>query len=145
MVTQWTAKEIDRFLSYTRKTAACWAWVGRALKKTNRGQFTCRTKRLSAPRMAYSMFVGPIPEGLVVMHTCDNPNCVKPSHLLLGTQYDNVKDRDAKGRNRLSHTHCHRGHALSGDNVRHNGPDGRWRICRTCAREYARSYRQVHQ
>lgn len=53
-----------------------------------------------AHRKAYERFVGPIPDGMVVMHLCDNRACINTEHLRLGTQADNMRDRDAKGRQR---------------------------------------------
>ncbi len=51
-----------------------------------------------AHRMAYELYVGPIPDGMCVLHRCDNPGCVNPEHLWLGTQLENVIDRDKKNR-----------------------------------------------
>jgi hypothetical protein len=55
-------------------------------------------RRDLAHRLAWAEANGPIPEGMVVRHTCDNPPCVNPAHLILGTQKDNVGDMDRRGR-----------------------------------------------
>lgn len=55
----------------------------------------------SSHRVAYQTFVGPIPKGMWVLHKCDNPSCINPDHLFLGTRQDNVDDRERKGRNKM--------------------------------------------
>lgn len=69
---------------------ACWPWLGR-LNRDGYGEER-------AHRRAYGYANGPIPRDAVVRHTCDNPPCCNPRHLLTGTQADNVADRVARGR-----------------------------------------------
>ncbi len=77
----------------------CWVWKG-STNEDGYGSFYYRGKVGRAHRASYSMFVGEIPKGIQVLHDCDNPSCVRPDHLFLGTQLDNIKDACAKGRNR---------------------------------------------
>lgn len=74
----------------------CWLWMG-PHRVDGYGVFGGMTKL--AHRLSYEAFVGPIRFGGVVMHMCDNPTCVNPAHLRVGTQKDNVHDMIAKGRN----------------------------------------------
>jgi hypothetical protein len=75
----------------------CWEWQGSKLK-AGYGQTRVGTTKMLAHRAMYLHTVGPIPDGMVVMHACDNPPCCNPNHLRLGTHQDNVNDRIAKGR-----------------------------------------------
>lgn len=76
---------------------ACWVWVGRRDGR-GYGGLSVHGLEWKAHRFAYAHLVGPIPEGLHICHHCDNPACVRPSHLFLGTQTDNMQDAIAKGR-----------------------------------------------
>ena len=124
MIPDLTDKDIARFYANVQKTKSCWKWLGRKLKKTGRGLFRKNKQTFYAPRISYLINKGDI-GNMCVLHSCDNPNCVNPKHLNLGTQTENIKDRDNKGRNRLSHTHCKRGHQLSETNTRYYGPNKR--------------------
>ena len=62
------------------------------------GKFGFNKKHLLAHRYSYTHYVGDIPEGLLVLHSCDNPPCVLPSHLRVGTQADNMAEMTVKGR-----------------------------------------------
>lgn len=76
----------------------CWEWVGCKLNKFGHGGFYSEGRTLMAHRFSYTHFVGEIPEGMVIMHMCDNPACVNPEHLRAGTSEENVHDMLRKGR-----------------------------------------------
>jgi len=70
----------------------CWEWQG-SLNGRGYGQMAAGGDRpLLVPRAAYMAWVGPIPNGMIVRHTCDNPPCFRPEHLVLGTRADNTRD-----------------------------------------------------
>lgn len=95
-------QDIERFDGYAarapRNDRGCWLWpIVRAGKK-GYGSFWFKTKALPAHRVAYFLKNGPIPDQMSVCHSCDVRNCVNPDHLWLGTNADNVRDRNEKGR-----------------------------------------------
>jgi hypothetical protein len=79
----------------------CWSWAGCCIPK-GYGQISVNNIKVLVHRVAYEEFIGPIPDDLWVLHTCDNRKCFNPEHLFLGTCVDNVEDMDAKGRRGLS-------------------------------------------
>ena len=97
---------VDRFWDKVdRPEEGCWPWVASTDEKgygfIKRGGYGRKgSSNIRAHRVSWMLFNGPIPEGMCICHKCDNPNCVNPEHLFLGTMKDNCHDRDRKGRQR---------------------------------------------
>lgn len=89
----------DRFNAKVNRAApgGCWLWTG-ATSRNGYGKIWDGKRNVAAHRAAFEMFVGPIGRDLWVCHSCDNPPCVNPAHLFLGTRRDNVDDMVRKGR-----------------------------------------------
>ena len=126
----------DRFFSKVNYSDNCWNWTG----YTDRyGVFKVGRATKKAHRWSYEYFIEEIPKDMCVLHHCDNPKCVNPFHLFIGTQQENVKDMMEKGRyvsgNSLK-TQCPKGHEYNKDNtILVDGKNQKWRICKECAYE----------
>jgi hypothetical protein len=93
-------KFIERFWSKVKKCEGCWEWTGH-LTPGGYGRMRIGDgRRRGAHQISWMIHFGSIPDGLSVLHHCDNPRCVRPDHLFLGTQQDNLSDMRAKGRQR---------------------------------------------
>lgn len=87
-------------LSFWRRVSrgeSCWLWTG---SKSKQGYGCMRSSgtQILAHKFSYILHYGPIPEGMILRHSCDTPPCVRPDHLIPGTQQENIREMDAKGR-----------------------------------------------
>src|SRR6185503_13164373 len=87
-----------RFWAKVEQTPTCWVWKGAQTK--GYGQFNASGRHGYSHRFSWEWHFGEIPKGMLVCHKCDNPLCVNPNHLFLGTQKDNIHDCISKGRAR---------------------------------------------
>lgn len=137
----------ERFWNKVLKTDDCWTWTS-AKSRKGYGLFWDGNKFVRAHRASYVLAFGPIPDGMCVCHHCDNPSCVRPDHLFIGTNADNVHDSIAKGRFRFlpkvpkSHLkpYCKNGHPFSESNTRIT--ERGYRVCRACRVVNNRARRQ---
>jgi len=113
-----------RFWAKVDQSGECWTWT--ASQTGGYGLIGTPKGNDRAHRVSWVMANGPIPDGLHVLHTCDNPLCVRPDHLFLGTNEDNIMDRIKKGRKGGRprgtgggrHRHCSCRESLQADNLR---------------------------
>jgi hypothetical protein len=118
----------------------CWEWT-RARTSWGYGRMSWQNHVERAHRLAAHVWLGfDLTSDLIVMHTCDNPPCVNPDHLRIGSLRDNTHDMHQKGRHRgggSPHERCRKGHDLTVPNARAHGR------CRICRDAYMRAYEQI--
>lgn len=86
---------------------SCWIWMAHK-DKDGYGMFGFQGHKYKAHRISYTLEYGPIPRGLLGLHKCDNPGCMRPDHVWIGTTADNIKDRFRKGRSSRGDNHYSR-------------------------------------
>ncbi len=144
--TAFSEEDQRRFWSTVQKGPHCWEWkkpskkYGKFLKYIPSTQITAN---FQAHRVSFALSRGVIPAGINVCHTCDNPICVNPDHLFLGTQADNMKDKKEKGREHHLHLYgeaC-KHNKLTESQVRDILEDTR--PCRMIAKSYGMGHSQI--
>ena len=133
-------RPVSRFWANVQKTNGCWEWTG-GKHAPGYGRLFVATKEMRAHRFSWLIHNGRIPDGLFVCHKCDNPNCVNPEHLFLGTHQDNMDDMVAKGRVVSAcgrKTHCLNGHKFTVENT-YDDKRGK-RGCRACRKSACERY-----
>ncbi len=117
--------------------SGCWLWTGTASAE-GYGAISVAGRMVLAHRVSWELHRTPLRTGECVLHHCDNPSCVNPGHLFVGSLADNSRDMTKKGRQfGQRKTHCIRGHALAGDNLMPSALARGHRQCLACNRAMA--------
>lgn len=135
----------ERFWENVEKTDTCWLWTGNKQKDRGYGKiWTSKTKCEGAHRLSLRLHGKDLPDNCVVLHTCDNPSCVNPDHLQIGSHRANQIDKVIKGRHAKGQT---QGHSILTDievkAMRQLKKDG-WRVSDIAA-VLKRTYSVTHQ
>lgn len=92
--------DTDRFWAKVAKNDGCWVWTAARVHGNGYGQFWSGGRLVLAHRFSWALHYGTIPDGLCVLHRCDNRPCIRPDHLFLGDIRDNAIDMVQKGRHK---------------------------------------------
>lgn len=124
--------------------AGCWMWTG-STRGAGYGHVSLWGRPWFAHRAVYFILVGDVPEGLQLDHLCRNRRCVNPAHLEPVTSRENILRGISPAAEKARQTHCIRGHALTGDNIRIQAGRPTQRACRACRRQDHASYKRRHR
>ncbi len=97
---------LERLWARTDTSGECWIWRG-GKGSMGYGKISRRGKTIGTHQLSWELARGTIPKGLSILHRCDVPLCVRPTHLFLGTQRDNMRDMVRKGRDRFGENNSH--------------------------------------
>ena len=129
-----------RLLSKRRITAAgCWEYTGQKRNSDGYGELSVGGHKEMTHRVAFRLYIGSIPPGYYVCHSCDNPSCFNPEHLFLGSAADNARDRELKGRRKARNGEAHPMAKLGAEDVH------QIRTCGLPASTVARQYGVTRQ
>lgn len=109
-------EKIAEFWARTERSGECLLWTGKRSGK-GYGRVYINGRFAAAHRVAYEIANGAIPDGMLIRHTCDTPPCVEPTHLLVGTQLDNMRDKMERGRHRVQFGESHYRTSLTDEQV----------------------------
>lgn len=128
-----SVKLLRKLLANVKPTAnGCLEWTGWRTEGGYGSTYYQGRSRVTH-RLMYAATKGPIPEGMRVLHSCDNPCCISPTHLSLGTDAENIRQSVERGRHaKASNTHCSKSHSFEEHGVR--GSNTGWRACKICDR-----------
>jgi hypothetical protein len=122
-----------RFFEKVTMTSTCWLWAG-SKNLDGYGRFKVHGKLVRAHEFSLQISRGNRSSIPYIMHTCDTPSCVNPSHLIVGSHRDNMRDALKKGRHRaFKLTHCPNGHEINMENARYTRQG--IRLCAPCMKK----------
>ncbi len=136
---------LERFYEKVNKTNTCWLWTGARIEGMGYGILRRGTRNegtILAHRLSWELSYGFIPKKMQVCHKCDNPICINPDHLFLGTQYDNIQDMISKSRDNTNGRRKLSQHNI--DNIRGKYLTGHYSL-RSLAEIYGVGHKQIHR
>lgn len=136
---------VERFWGSIKKTDTCWLWA-KHLNPSLYGEIKLHGHTRLAHRISYLLLVGPIvPKSLTVDHICRVRHCVRPEHLRLLSNVENIMVGEGFSARNARKTHCPYGHQLDLNRKRAGRPNSAHRVCSICVRRHARESYERHR